>query len=87
MPVPNSKIKIITDKEKGLVDLPEQQEGSDVIDSEAFERAVNEIEMSSKWTLFIILVWSFIAGSKNLDFVWSYLSALQTIAHLSLLKN
>jgi len=45
------------------------------------------MESITKQTLFAILVWSFLSGNKNLDFVWSYLASLQILSHLGLLKN
>mgnify|MGYP000947923609 CR=1 FL=1 len=37
-------------------------------------------------TIAAVLLWSFLTGSKNLDFVWSYLGTLQILSHMALLK-
>ena len=55
-------------------------------DSEAFMDAVRRLETGSKWILFILLVWGFFAGSKNMDYIWSYLGVVQLIAHMAALK-
>ena len=44
------------------------------------------METYSKYTIFGIMAWCFISGSKNLDFLWSYLGVLQVFGHLSLIR-
>ena len=58
-----------------------------IIDSEFFVEGVNQNSFYTKMILFSLLVWSFLTRNKNLDFIWSYLSAMQIITHMSLLKN
>lgn len=56
------------------------------INSEVYQNSIDKIEDLTKKTIFSILIWSFISGSKNLDFLWSYLGTLQLLSHLVLLK-
>lgn len=56
------------------------------IDSATYEAGIQDVQSKCKVVLFILLCWSFFTGNKNLDFVWSYLHALQLMGHLALLK-
>ena len=81
MPPPARKSKDLKAGEKLASD-----ERKLVIDSEAFESTVNTIGSLNQVIIFCLLVWSFCAGSKNIDFIWSYLGTLQILSHLALLK-
>lgn len=57
-----------------------------IIDTETFQRSIERLEEISKRTIFAILIWSFVSGSKNLDFLWSYIGTLQLLCNIILLK-
>jgi len=46
------------------------------IDPEVYQEQINKMQTYSKYCIIFILVWTFLSGSKNSDFLWSYINAL-----------
>lgn len=58
-----------------------------MVESDEFLNGIEELESTQKTLIFILLLWSFLTGNRNLDYLWSYLSVMQLVSHLPLLRN
>ena len=56
------------------------------VNSEYFEKLINQVESYSKWIFFVLLIYSLLAGADNTDFIWSYFGILQIMTHLAALR-
>ncbi len=68
MPPPKHAVKNL----KNETDEPEK-EG---FYSDGYEQRIEQWDVLCKFWLAILFIWAFCTGSKNLDFMWSYIGVL-----------